>query len=56
MAVVIDEMESTVEPDSNSAHTSESTDYQAHPPKPGVDELARNLRHLARRQRRLKAD
>jgi hypothetical protein len=56
MAVVIDEMESTVETDSHSTQTAESAEHQAPSPKAVADELAGNLRRLARWQNRLKAD
>lgn len=56
MGVVIDEMESTVEPDAAAAGPAQHAEPTAPPSQMPLDQLMVDLHRVARRQMRLRAD
>jgi hypothetical protein len=55
MAVVIDELQSTVEPEETRV-TGEKSEAQSLPEPQRAEELGADLRHIMKRQMRLRAD
>lgn len=56
MAVVFDEIETTVEPAMEPERAAQSSEHSAKPGGNPADRFASELEHLVRRQMRLKAD